>query len=78
MNLLVCSGDNIVFRTLGSTHRKSGHFIDIATESDISNTGVANNLLGRWFVISVQHIFAGNNYYNIIEAVKTYKTVPQT
>lgn len=77
MNLLVCSGDNIVFRTLGSTHRKSGHFIDIATEADISDTGVANNILGRWFVISVHHIFAGNNYYNIIEAVKTYKTVPQ-
>lgn len=77
MNLLISSGDNIVFRTLGSTHRKSGYFIDIATQSDVSDTGVANNILGRWFVISVQHIFAGNNYYNIIEAVKTYKLQPQ-
>jgi hypothetical protein len=71
--LLTCSGDNIVFRTIGSTHRQSGYFIDIGTTADIADTGVANNLLGRWFVVSVSHVFAGNSYYNIIEAVKTYK-----
>lgn len=71
--LLTCSGDNIVFRTIGSTHRQSGYFIDIGTTADIADTGVANNLLGRWFVVSVSHVFAGNSYYNVIEAVKTYK-----
>jgi hypothetical protein len=73
MDLIISGGDNIVFRVVGSTHRRSGHFIDIATESDIADSGVDNNLIGRWFVISVSHVFMGNSYYNIIEAVKTYK-----
>lgn len=73
-DLIVSCGDNIVFRTIGSTHRRSGKFIDIVTETNIANSGIANNLIGRWFVVSVSHVFMGNNYYNIIEAVKTYKT----
>jgi hypothetical protein len=73
MDLIISGGDNIVFRTVGSTHRRSGHFIDIATESDVAGSGVDNNLIGRWFIISVSHVFMGNSYYNIIEAVKTYK-----
>jgi hypothetical protein len=73
MDLIVSGGDNIVFRALGSTHRRSGRFIDITTETDIVNSGIGNNLIGRWFVVSVAHVFMGNNYYNIIEAVKTYK-----
>jgi hypothetical protein len=73
MDLIISGGDNIVFRTIGSTHRRSGHFIDIATESDVAGSGVDNNLIGRWFIISVSHVFMGNSYYNIIEAVKTYK-----
>lgn len=73
MDLIISGGDNIVFRTLGSTHRRSGKFIDIVTESDVADSGVDNNLIGRWLVVSVSHVFMGNSYYNIIEAVKTYK-----
>lgn len=73
MDLIVSGGDNIVFRVVGSTHRRSGKFIDITTETNIANSGIGNNLIGRWFVVSVSHVFMGNNYYNIIEAVKTYK-----
>lgn len=73
IDLLVSGGDNIVFRSLGSTHRRSGRFIDITSMSQIADNKLANSLLGRWFVVKVKHIFAGNKYYNIIEAVKTYK-----
>ena len=73
MDLIVSGGDNIVFRTLGSTHRRSGRFIDITSKSQISDNKLANTLLGRWFIVKVSHIFSGNKYYNIIEAIKTYK-----
>jgi hypothetical protein len=74
LDLLISGGNNIVFRVLGSTHRRSGRFIDITSKSQISDNKIADSLLGRWFVVKVTHVFAGNKYYNIIEAVKTYKT----
>lgn len=74
MDLIVSGGDNIVFRSLGSTHRRSGRFIDITSSSQISDNKLANTLLGRWFIVKVTHVFAGNKYFNIIEAIKTYKT----
>jgi len=73
IDLLISGGDNIVFRSLGSTHRRSGRFIDITSLSQIADNKLADSLLGRWFVVKVKHIFSGNKYYNIIEAVKTYK-----
>lgn len=73
IDLLVSGGDNIVFRTLGSTHRRSGRFIDITSTSQIADNKLAGTLLGRWFIVKVTHIFSGNKYYNIIEAIKTYK-----
>lgn len=74
IDLLVSGGDNIVFRTLGSTHRRSGRFIDITANSQIADNKLANTLLGRWFIVKVSHIFSGNKYYNVIEAIKTYKS----
>ena len=75
VDLIVSGGDNIVFRTLGSTHRRSGRFIDITSTSQISDNKLANTLLGRWFIVKVTHVFSGNKYFNIIEAIKTYKTL---
>lgn len=72
-NILVGGGDSIVFRVTGSTHRVSGKFIDIATETEITDSTFANTILGRWLVVSVSHVFINNKYYNIIEAVKTYR-----
>jgi len=74
LDLFISSGDNIIFRALGSTHRRSGKFIDIASETTLTNTTVADNILGRWFVTSVKHVFSDSQYFNIIEAVKTYRT----
>jgi hypothetical protein len=71
MNMLMAS-NNIVFRAPGSLHRRSGKFIDITTESSIAGTDQNKKLIGRWFVTKVTHIFSGSQYYNIIEAVKTY------
>lgn len=73
-DLIVSGGDNIVFRALGSTHRRSGRFIDITSRSQISDNKLANTLLGRWFIVKVTHVFTGNKYFNVIEAIKTYKT----
>jgi hypothetical protein len=74
LDLIVSGGDNIVFRALGSTHRRSGRFIDITSRSQISDNKLANILLGRWFIVKVSHVFSGNKYFNVIEAIKTYKT----
>lgn len=74
LDLLVSGGDNIVFRALGSTHRRSGRFIDITSTSQISDNKIADTLIGRWFIVKVTHVFSGNKYYNVIEAIKTYKT----
>ena len=71
-DLIIGGGDSIVFRTTGSTHRMSGKFIDIATESELTDNSFAGTILGRWFVVSVSHVFINNKYYNVIEAVKTY------
>lgn len=74
LDLLISGGNNIVFRVLGSTHRRSGRFIDITSKSQISDNKIADSLLGRWFIVKVTHVFSGNKYFNIIEAIKTYKT----
>lgn len=71
-DLIIGGGDCIVFRTTGSTHRMSGKFIDIATETELTDNSFAGTILGRWFVVSVSHVFINNKYYNVIEAVKTY------
>lgn len=77
LDLLISGGNNIVFRVLGSTHRRSGRFIDITSKSQISDNKIADSLIGRWFIVKVTHVFTGNKYYNIIEAIKTYKNFQQ-
>lgn len=71
-DMLLNGGSNIIFRCPGSTHRRSGRFIDIESYTDLANSDPAANLIGRWFVTSVSHVFIGSNYYNVIEAIKTY------
>lgn len=72
-NLLGICGDNIIFRCLGSTHRRSGRFIDIETTAFLQDTSAVTDVLGRWFVVGVSHVFVDSKYYNVIEAVKTYR-----
>ena len=75
LDLLLNGGSNIIFRCPGSTHRRSGKFIDITSTTSLVDAGpAAKNLLGRWFITSVSHVFVGSNYYNVIEAVKTYSS----
>lgn len=66
------SSESIVFRCIGSTHRKSGKFIDITVTSSLSDTSMSNNIVGRWLITKVTHVFYGSQYYNVIEASKTY------
>lgn len=74
LDLIVSGGDTIVFRCVGSTHRRSGRFFDIASSSQIVDNKLSKVLLGRWFIVKVSHVFVNSQYFNVIEAVKTYRT----
>jgi len=60
------------FRLPGSTHRQAGRFIGIDRDGAVPISKFDNKLLGVYFIIGVNHIFKGNEYYNDIHCVKTY------
>lgn len=62
----------ITFRVPGSPSRQAGHFIGINYDGASSTSEFNKKLLGIYFVISVKHIFSGNEYFNEIRCVKTY------
>lgn len=63
----------ITFRVPGNLYRESGYFIKIDLDPNEETKNKATDLSGYYYVISVKHIFKGENYQNEIIAVKLYK-----
>jgi hypothetical protein len=63
----------VCFKALGLTLRESGTFIAIDEPNGSNNSDFFNKLYGQWFVIRVDHIFQGENYVNMIYAVKLHR-----
>lgn len=61
-----------IFHLKGLTSRKSGHFIDVTTETNELKTMWDFRNVGRHFITSVQHIFTQDTYTNKIETIKPY------
>lgn len=62
---------NIIY-TKGLTSRKSGHFIDITTETNELKTVWDYRNIGRHFITSIEHTFTQDTYTNKIETIKPY------
>lgn len=62
----------ITFRVPGSTHRQAGKFIGINFDGASPDSEFNRKLLGVYFVVSVKHMFSGNEYFNEIKCIKTY------
>lgn len=67
----------IKFTTYGATLRESGTFIGIERTVGSPDTDYSNKLYGQWFVISVDHVFEGGGYTNVIHAVKLHRFKPR-
>jgi hypothetical protein len=64
--------NTVVFKVPGSTHRQTGYFIGIDRDGALSYSDFDSKMLGIYFVIEVNHIFKGNEYYTELRCVKTY------
>lgn len=67
----------IKFTTYGSTLRESGTFIGIERTVGSPDTDYSNKLYGQWFVVTVDHVFEGGAYTNVIHAVKLHRFKPR-
>lgn len=63
----------ITFTVPGGLHREAGYFIKIKVERNEQEKLKTQDISGYYFVISITHIFAGENYQNRIVAVKVNK-----
>jgi hypothetical protein len=64
--------NTVIFKVPGSTHRQTGYFIGIDRDGAISYSDFDSKMLGIYFVIEVNHIFKGNEYFTELRCVKTY------
>lgn len=64
------------FSVKGSTHRRSGRFIQIDNQSGKEQDTLDPQLLGTHFVVNTVHEFVDNTYTNNITCVKTYRNIP--
>lgn len=64
------------FTVKGSTHRRSGRFIQIDNQSGKEQDTLDPQLLGSHFVVNTVHEFVDNTYTNTITCVKTYRNIP--
>ena len=64
--------NTVVFKVPGSTHRQTGYFIGIDRDGALSYSDFDSKILGIYFVIEVNHIFKGNEYFTELRCVKTY------
>lgn len=64
--------DNVAisFKVRGQLYRSPGKFVEIITEE---STQDKDDLNGYWFIVSVRHIFDGDDYYNELICVKFNK-----
>lgn len=63
----------ITFKVPGNLYREAGYFIRIKVEQNQEDKNKTQDVSGYYFVISIKHIFAGENYQNEIVAVKLNK-----
>jgi hypothetical protein len=63
----------ITFKVPGNLYREAGYFIRIKVEQNQEEKNNTQDISGYYFVISLKHIFAGENYQNEIIAVKLNK-----
>lgn len=57
----------------GQLHRKSGNFFSIDRAGDYVENAFDNKLLGIYFIVDVEHLFANDtDYLNKMIAIKTY------
>jgi hypothetical protein len=66
--------DTIEFVVDGLTLREPGRFFKLDRVTDENDSGINNNLLGYWFVISVESVFSEKKFYQKLLAVKIYNT----
>jgi len=64
--------NTVVFKVPGSTHRQTGYFIGIDRDGALSYSDFDSKMLGIYFVIEVNHVFKGNEYFTELRCVKTY------
>lgn len=62
------------FTLKGSTHRRSGRFVEIASESGRPNDNFDSFLLGVHLIVRITHEFTNNDYKNTITCIKPYQT----
>lgn len=60
----------ITFKVPGNLYREAGYFIQVKVEDNQEVKDKTQDISGYYFVISLKHIFSGENYQNEIVAVK--------
>jgi hypothetical protein len=63
----------ITFKVPGNLYREAGYFIRVKVEQNQEVKDKTQDMNGYYFVISIKHIFSGENYQNEIIAVKLNK-----
>jgi hypothetical protein len=67
----------IVFTVPGVTTRIKGRFIGIdraqGTSLEANDVTFDDKFCGQWFITDVKHIFEGNEYKNVITAIKVHR-----
>jgi hypothetical protein len=63
----------ITFKVPGNLYREAGFFIQVKVEQNQEVKNKTQDISGYYFVISLRHIFSGENYLNEIVAVKLNK-----
>ncbi len=63
----------ITFKVPGNLYREAGYFIQVKVEQNQQEKDKTQDISGYYFIISLKHIFAGENYQNEIVAVKLNK-----
>ena len=63
----------ISFKVPGNLYREAGYFIRVKVEQNQEVKDKTQDMNGYYFVISIKHIFSGENYQNEIIAVKLNK-----
>lgn len=72
---LLFGGNVITFQLPGAPWRRTGTFVDIATQG-VSSPEYNKKIMGRWFITHVEHRFnKSSGYSNYIECVRPYDLV---
>lgn len=67
----------ITFKVPGNLYREAGYFIQVKVDQNQETKDKTQDIGGYYFVISLKHIFSGENYVNEIVAVRVNKNQKQ-